>query len=130
MTIFSQLRILVDDFAASYEFYHGVLGLKPQSEAQAAGPYACFKSPDGADIAIFQRAAMGAGLGVELAERGAGEQTVIVFRMPDVDAEYAQAVAKGAVSVREPHEQPAWRMRVAYLRAPEGTLIEFCAWSD
>jgi uncharacterized glyoxalase superfamily protein PhnB len=53
---------------------------------------------------------------------------VLVLRVDDVDAAYAKAVAAGARSAAEPADQAAWGMRVAHLRAPEGTLVEFCAY--
>ena len=59
MTTPSQLRILVDDFATSFRFYHDVLGLVPQAEEQESGPYACFKFPDSpTDVALFSRSLM------------------------------------------------------------------------
>jgi len=123
---FSQLRILVDDFAASFRFYRNVLGLAPQSPQQEAGPYACFKSPDGGtDVALFSRALMEPSIGAAASGDGGA---VLVLRVEDVDAAYGKAVADGAQSVAEPVDQPAWGMRVAHVRAPEGTVIEFCAY--
>jgi lactoylglutathione lyase len=123
---FSQLRVLVDDFAASYRFYHRVLGLEPQSPEQESGPYACFKSPDGgADVALFSRALMRSSIGAAASGTGGG---VLVLRVDEVDAAYGKAIADGAQSVAEPVDQPAWGMRVAHVRAPEGTVVEFCAY--
>lgn len=123
---FAQLRVLVDDFAASYRFYRNVLGLEPQSPEQESGPYACFKSPDGGtDVALFSRALMESSIGA--AASGVGG-AVLALKVDDVDAAYGKAIADGAQSVAEPVDQPAWSMRVAYVRAPEGTLIEFCAY--
>jgi len=123
---FSQLRVLVDDFAASYHFYRNVLGLGPQSAEQESGPYACFKSPDGgADVALFARALMEKSVGA--AATGSGG-AVLVLKVDDVDAAYGKAVADGAQSVAEPVDQPAWGMRVAHVLAPEGTVVEFCAY--
>ena len=129
MKTLSQLRILVDDFPASFRFYRDVLGLTPQSEEQAAGPYACFKFADGGtDIALLTRQLMAQGSGMELGPRGADDHAVVVFRVDDVDAAYDDAVAAGAQSVSAPADQPGWGMRVAHLRAPEGTLVEFCSY--
>jgi predicted enzyme related to lactoylglutathione lyase len=131
----SQLRILVDDFSASFRFYESVLGLTPQ-EGQSAGPYACFKFADGGtDLALFSRAAMTAAVGTtaddgSVPPRGSAEHLVLAFRVGDVDAAYAEAVADGVPGVSEPADQPGWGMRVAHVRAPEGTLIEFCSWND
>jgi predicted enzyme related to lactoylglutathione lyase len=147
MTTLNQLRILVDDFPASFRFYRDVLGLAPQAEEQESGPYACFKLADGGtDIALFSRELMAKSLDGESAEsaepaesaetaetaetasRGGAGHAVLVFRVDDVDAAYAQAVAAGARSAAKPTDQPGWGMRVAHLRAPEGTLIEFCSY--
>lgn len=130
----SQLRVLVDDFPASFRFYEAVLGLTVQDAGQSAGPYACFKFADGGtDIALFDRAAMTSAVGTTAADgslppRGLAEHLVLAFRVGDVDAAYASAVADGAPGVSEPADQPGWGMRVAHVRAPEGTLIEFCSW--
>lgn len=126
----SQLRVLVDDFPASFAFYRDVLGLTPQSEEQAAGPYACFKNAEGSDLALFSRSLMAnsLGAGAGAGERGSADHIVVVFRVDDVDTAYAKAVAAGAPGVGEPADQPGWGMRVAHVRAPEGTLIEFCSY--
>jgi catechol 2,3-dioxygenase-like lactoylglutathione lyase family enzyme len=124
--IFSQLRILVDDFAGSYHFYRDVLGLEPQSPEQESGPYACFKAPDGGtDIALFSRALMASALDMD---PGPAAGAVLVLKVDDVDATYAKVIADGAESVAAPVDQAAWGMRVAHVRAPEGTLVEFCAY--
>ena len=129
MTTLSQLRILVDDFPTSFRFYRDVLGLAPQAEEQEAGPYACFKFADGGtDVALFSRELMAKGVGTGFAPRGEADHAVVVFRVDDVDAAYAKAIAAGAQSAAKPADQPGWGMRVAHLRAPEGTLIEFCAY--
>lgn len=133
----SQIRILVDDFPTSYRFYRDVLGLSPQetgeNPAQAeAGPYGAFKDKQGGtDVALFDRALMAKAVGGDGAgERGSADHVVLAFRVPDVDAAYAEAIGRGAQSAAAPVDQPAWGMRVAHVRAPEGTLIEFCAWED
>lgn len=130
MTTPSQLRILVDDFPTSFRFYRDVLGLVPQAEEQESGPYACFKFPDSStDVALFARSMMAASLGGSgIANPGSADHFVLVFRVDDVDAAYAKAVADGANGVSGPADQPGWGMRVAHLRAPEGTLIEFCSY--
>ncbi len=125
----TQLRILVDDFTASYRFYHQALGLEPQAAEQESGPYACFKAQDGgADVALFERRFMAASIGAPYAERGSADHAVLVFRVDDVDDAYGKAVAAGATSIAEPTDRPDWGLRSAHLRAPEGTLIELCAY--
>lgn len=140
----SQFRVLVDDFPASFRFYRDVLDLKPQEGHLETGPYGCFKAAgggerggegggdgggEGTDIALFDRALMAASLGLSAdTDRGAADHAVLVFRVDDVDAAYADATARGATPAGEPKDQPSWGMRVAHVRAPEGTLIEFCSY--
>ena|ERR1700761_2365907 len=129
MSLLSQIRILVDDFPASFHFYRDVLDFSPQSEAQRSGPYACFKFEDGStDIALFSRELMAQSVGVTPGPRGSDDHAVLVLRVEDVDAAHAKAVAAGAQSAAEPADQAGWGMRVAHLRAPEGTLVEFCGY--
>lgn len=124
--LFTQIRILVDDFAASFRFYRDVLGLEPQSPEQESGPYACFKAPDGGtDIALYSRELMAAAIATDPGPAGG---VVLVLKVEDADATYAKVVAGGAEEVSKPVDQAAWGMRVAHVRAPEGTLIEFCAY--
>lgn len=130
MKTLSQLRILVDDFPTSFRFYRDVLGLTPQAQEQESGPYACFKFADGGtDLALLSREVMAHGVGGgALPPRGEADHAVVVFRVDDVDAAYGKAIAAGALGAAEPKDQPGWGMRVAHLRAPEGTLIELCAY--
>lgn len=43
----------------------------------------------------------------------------------DVPAAYAKAVAAGAAAVTPPKEVP-WGQTVAFVRCPDGTLVEIC----
>lgn len=129
MKLLSQIRVLVDDFPTSFHFYRDVLGFTPQSQEQSSGPYACFKFEDGGtDLALFSRELMAQSIGAGAGPRGAQDHAVLVLRVDDVDTTYAKAVAAGANGVAEPADQPGWGMRVAHLRAPEGSLVELCSY--
>ena len=113
---FSQVRFLVDDFAAAYRFYAEVLRLEPAFGSIDEPPYASFAAGDGA-VAIFERS--GQETTVEL--RPPGDSTLLVLEVDDVDAEVARlgnAVVGNAVDKGE------WGGRVAYVRDPSGNLIE------
>jgi catechol 2,3-dioxygenase-like lactoylglutathione lyase family enzyme len=47
------------------------------------------------------------------------------FVTDDVPAAFARAVAAGATPLSPPATKP-WGQTVAYVRAPEGTLVEIC----
>jgi lactoylglutathione lyase len=112
---FSQARLLVDDFAASFRFYRDTLGLSNAFGDESSG-YASFDTGSGS-VAIFERT--GQGEVVEL--RPPGDSTLLVLEVDDVDADVTRL---GAYVVREPVDQPEWGGRVAYLRDPSGNLIE------
>ncbi len=54
---------------------------------------------------------------------GHTEIALYVDRFEEVDAEYAKAISKGAISVLEPVTEP-WGQRTCYIADPEGNLIE------
>ncbi len=112
---FSQVRLLVDDFAAAFGFYRDALGLKVTFGDESSG-YASFDTGTGT-VAIFVRADQG-----EVVElRPQGDSTLLVLEVDDVDA--AVAGLEEHV-VRAPVDQPDWGGRVSYLRDPSGNLIE------
>ncbi|MBB5017468.1 catechol 2,3-dioxygenase-like lactoylglutathione lyase family enzyme [Chitinivorax tropicus] len=49
----------------------------------------------------------------------------LAFATPDVPQAYHRAVAAGAAPIQPPAIKP-WGQTVAYVRAPDGTLIELC----
>ncbi|MFM6993358.1 MAG: VOC family protein [Rhodoferax sp.] len=44
----------------------------------------------------------------------------------DVEAAYTKALSVGAMSIKEPVTKP-WGQIVAYVRCPDGTLVEICS---
>jgi predicted enzyme related to lactoylglutathione lyase len=112
---FSQARLLVDDFGAAFRFYRDTLGFGTAFGDESSG-YASFDTGSGT-VAIFERS--GQAEVVEL--RPAGDSTLLVLELDDVDAAVARL---GEHVVREPVDQPDWGGRVAYLRDPSGNLIE------
>jgi uncharacterized glyoxalase superfamily protein PhnB len=45
------------------------------------------------------------------------------FKLPDVDAAFAELTARGATAMTPPTTRP-WGQRTAYIRDPDGHLIE------
>ena len=112
---FSQVRLLVEDFAPAFRFYRDELGLTPGFGDESSG-YASFATPGGT-IAIFER---GDQAEVVLL-REPGDSTLTVLEVDDVDA----AVEKlHRYVVHSPQDQPEWGGRVAYVRDPSGNLLE------
>lgn len=117
------VRLLVGDFPAEVAFWGDVMRL-PLSFVDEALGYAYFDT-GATGLELFSRNEMAASLGEETpAPTPVGRQAVITFKVDDVDATYADLVQRGAASVVEPTDRPAWRVRAAHLSDPEGHLIE------
>ncbi|WP_225726122.1 MULTISPECIES: VOC family protein [unclassified Nocardia] len=125
-------RLLVDDFAACFDFYAAVLpelaGAK-LIKGTAAGPYANWDVDDQAILVLYDRATMAATAGTtELPTRPAPAQdtAMLVLRVADVDAAFAHCLAHGGTEVVAPTDRPQWgpNLRAAHLRDPNGTLLE------
>ena len=96
----------------------------PLSFVDEALGYAYFDT-GATGLELFSRNEMADSLGEATpAPAPTGRQTVITFKVDDVDATYADLVKRGAASVVGPTDRPAWRVRAAHLSDPEGHLIE------
>jgi catechol 2,3-dioxygenase-like lactoylglutathione lyase family enzyme len=119
-------RLLVDRFAETFRFYDGLL---PEllgatcARGTSEGPYASWDVGSEGVLALFERAAMAASLGVEPPVAGGA---LLVSRVADVDAAFARCLAAGARAESAPTDRPAWgpTMRTAHVRDPEGNLWE------
>jgi lactoylglutathione lyase len=111
----SQVRLLVDDFGESFRFYRDALGLET-SFGEDDGPYASFRAGEGA-IAIFERCGQAEVVGLRLP----GDGAVVVLEVDDTDAE-VERLREHVVA--GPVDRPDWGGRVAYLRDPDGHLVE------
>ena len=67
-------------------------------------------------------AELGKNVGRSLAEKPCYE---LAFETADVPAALAQAIGAGAILIK-PTTQLPWGQTIAYVAAPEGTLIELC----
>ena len=119
-------RLLVQKFAESYRFYRDFMGLKP-AWGDEADTYASFKGPDGRIIlALFDRQEM-----AEVIDRGSWEsdaqiqdRSMLIFQVDDIDGEVRHLTQRGVQFLKMPVDFPDWGMRGAYLRDPDGNLIE------
>lgn len=122
---FGYTIIYTDDVTQSIEFFENAFGFKRRfihesgygeletgSTALAFASHELGKSnlPNG-----YVKANEGKPLGIEIA-----------LVTDDVDTAYTKALAAGAVVIKEPLAKP-WGQTVAYVRCPDGTLVEICS---
>jgi lactoylglutathione lyase len=124
----TQTRLVVTDFDATFRYYRDVIGLTPQFDPPRP-PYAVFKPDLGSALALHERADLAATLGGALRvtdERG-GDQMMVALRVDDLDDYLVAVTARGAVVAAGPVDFDG-RVRSAYLRDPEGNLVEIQQW--
>ena len=123
---FSNVRLLVKDFAKCFKFYTEQLGLEPAWGDETSG-YAYFKVADGIEgLALFVSDWMAPSVGNADKQQpfAMREKSMLSFCVDNVDETFAALKAKGVKFINEPTDMPDWGMRSLYLRDPEENLIE------
>ena len=119
------IRLLVERFDACFRFYRDVIGLTPVW-GEEGGRYAEFKAGDGASLALFKRELMAEALGTgDLPyDARAQDRAAVILQVEDLEKAVSGLRAKGVALVTELKDYPAWTIRAAHLRDPDGNLIE------
>ena len=119
----------VADLDRAKQWYADVLGLTEgfAFELPAFGVRGCFMEGHGTRVELFERAGSGGGIGGQqppeaLLTRGFGH---VAFATPDLDATYAELVARGAAPVWDPRPSPEPGVRMAFVADADGNLVEF-----
>ena len=120
----THVRLLVTDYPTCFRFYRDVLGL-PIGFGDEGGPYGDFVA-GAAFLALYDRRLMDeaiGGTGKPLSAE-AMDRLTLSMEVDSVDGTYEQLRARGVKFVTEPLDRPAWGIRTAHFRDPEGNLIE------
>ena len=117
------IRLLVSDFPAALKFWRDIMML-PMTFGDETMGYAYFDTGN-AGLELLSRDEFATSLGEATpTPMPVGHQAVIVFRVDDVDATYADLVKRGAKAVADPVDRPVWQARTAHLSDPDGYLVE------
>jgi len=112
--------LIVEDLDRALRFYTEVLGL---SLGHRSGDYAQLDT-GATRLGIYTRSAMAKTLGMSLeAPTSKAPGFEIGFKVADVDAAFSELLAGGASPVVPPTDR-FWGQRTAYVRDPDGHLIE------
>lgn len=112
--------LVVEDLDRALAFYTGTLGL---ALGHRSGPYAQLDTGT-TRLALYEREAMAHTIGRDLAAPDPDAPGFeIGFKTADVDAAYADLLDAGAEAVTPPADRP-WGQRTAYVRDPDGHLVE------
>jgi catechol 2,3-dioxygenase-like lactoylglutathione lyase family enzyme len=123
---FAYTIVYVADVAASLDFFERAFGLKRRFLHESGG-YGELETGATA-LAFAQHDTARGNLGQDYVAADASPKPLgleIGLACADVAAAYAQATTAGAAGLREPVTKP-WGQTVAYVRCPDGTLVELC----
>jgi lactoylglutathione lyase len=119
-------RLLVEHFAECFRFYRDIIGMTLNWGDENSG-YADFESEDGqVALALFLRQAMSDVLGTgSLPVNPPGQDRfMLIFGVADVNAVVQRIRQQGVEFLLGPKDFPGWGYRGAYLRDPDGHLVE------
>jgi lactoylglutathione lyase len=120
LEVLDYVVLVVEDLDRSLSFYAGALGLGLQHRA---GAYAQLRAGT-TRLSLYTREAMAETLGTALAAPSPSAPAFeLGFKVPDCDAAFSELVAAGA-AVAAPPASRAWGQRTAYVRDPDGNLVE------
>jgi catechol 2,3-dioxygenase-like lactoylglutathione lyase family enzyme len=123
---FAYTIVYVSDVAASLDFYERAFGLQRRF-LHESGAYGELDTGATAlafvDHATARESVGGDYVAAEDSARPLGME--IGFTTADVGAAYERALAAGAVPLQAPTLKP-WGQTVAYVRCPDGSLVELC----
>lgn len=114
------LILIVEDLDRALGFYVDVLGLRL---GHRSGEYAQLDTGT-TRLALYTRSAMAKTLGMALdAPAASAPGFEVGFKVADVDAAFSELIARGAQPMVSPTDR-FWGQRTAYVRDPDGHLIE------
>ncbi len=111
--------LYVPDQAAAAAFYRAVLGAEPTLDVPGMTE---FPLPGGAALGLMPEAGIQRLLPIEVTPRASRAE--LYLRVADPAAAHTRALAAGAVELSALADRD-WGERVAYSRAPEGTVLAF-----
>jgi catechol 2,3-dioxygenase-like lactoylglutathione lyase family enzyme len=117
-------RLLVSNFKECFLFYRDLMGFQVTYGTEN-GTYADFNTGT-VSIALFDQQEMSATIGTTHmpAKSSAQDKVCLIFSVEDVDATCQQLKKQGIQLIAEPSDHLDWGIRSAYIRDPDGNLIE------
>jgi len=119
---FNNIRLLVRDFKASFEFYNDILGLNCTWGDENAN-FASFDIGISSGLAIFKAELMAEAIGTKTNETTPIDKFAIIIEVENVDETFRKLNEK-VIFLTEPKDMKAWGIRVAHFRDTENNLIE------
>jgi lactoylglutathione lyase len=122
---FDNTRLLVHRFDDCFRFYRDVMGFEVTWGDEGSG-YASFRTSGNGRLSIFKREEQAKTVRTTdlPAEARSQDRFVLVFRSRNVDKRLKRMKGKCTGPLIGPMDRPDWGIRAAYIRDPDGNLIE------
>jgi catechol 2,3-dioxygenase-like lactoylglutathione lyase family enzyme len=119
------VRLLVSDFDGCFRFYRDIMQFQPDW-GEEGSTYASFRTTPGAALSLFRRDHMAEAIGTAdlPSVTQCQDRAALIFLVTDIEAEVKELRSRGAQFLSDPRDFPDWTIRAAYLRDPDGNLIE------
>ena len=119
------VRLLVSDFDGCFRFYRDVMQFQPDW-GEEGSTYANFRATPGTTLSPFRRDHMAEAIGTAdlPSVTQCQDRAALIFLVTDIEAEVKELRSRGAQFLSDPRDFPDWTIRAAYLRDPDGNLIE------
>jgi len=125
---FAYTLVYVADVAASLAFFEQAFGLKARFLHESGAYGEVDTGASGTKLAFVDHATARDSVQQDYVAADTSDKPLgmeIGFTVTDVQAAFDKAVAAGAKALAAPVTKP-WGQTVAYVRCPDGTLVELC----
>ncbi len=118
-------RLLVSKYDECFRFYRDVMGFEVTWGDEGSG-YAAFRTSGNGRLSLFMRDKQARSIGAAdlPSEARAQDRFVLVMRSRNVDKRLKRMKGKCTGPLVGPTDYPDWGIRAAYIRDPDGNLIE------
>ena len=120
-------RLLVLNFAECFRFYRDVMGFQV-AWGNENDSYAAFtvREEEQTALALFRRDGMAKVVGTSHLPTDVvcQDRVMLIVEAEDVDSSFERLCGGGAEFVAKPADYADWGIRAAYVRDPDGNLIE------
>ncbi|MEO8236694.1 MAG: VOC family protein [Flavobacterium sp.] len=122
---FSNIRLLVNDFDKSFNFYNDILGLEC-TWGKPGENFASFNIGIDSGLAIFKAELMAMAINNFDAKKNEilQDKISIIIQVENVNESYQTLKSKGVDFLNEPKDMPAWGIRIVHFRDTENNLFE------
>lgn len=123
--VLDNVRLLVVDFDACYNFYKDTLGFDCKF-GNLGDAYASFSTGNYVSIGIFRADLMAEAVNnkARFIKTGGIDNFALILQVTNLENTYEKLLANGVEFINAPTDMPDWGIKIAHFRDPDGNLLE------